>query len=77
VPPARLLAEDTHPFAAHLREFLRDERHRIRPLAKVECASIEKTIRFCDGSIPKATAFLKVSVSMLYRKWEAYGASSG
>lgn len=44
----------------------------IRPLWKVEQDAILEAIELCDGSIPRAAAFLEVSPSTLYRKLQSW-----
>lgn len=47
-----------------------------RPLAEIEQAVIEATIRECGGSLPRAAQMLKVSPSTLYRKRENWAKSA-
>ena len=48
----------------------------IRPLWEIEREAILHALDVCDGSVPRAAAFLEVGVSTIYRKkaeWEADG----
>ena len=46
----------------------------ILPLDELERAAIERAVAICEGNVPRAAAFLRVSPSTLYRKrlsWDA------
>ena len=51
----------------------------IKPLWQLEREAILHALAVCDGSVPRAAAFLEVGVSTIYRKkaeWEAHGTTS-
>ncbi len=45
----------------------------IQPLEDMERAAIERAVAICDGNVPRAAAFLRVSPSTLYRKRQTWG----
>ena len=51
----------------------------IIPLEDLERVAMERAVAICEGNVPRAAAFLRVSPSTLYRKrqgWEADGAKA-
>jgi two-component system repressor protein LuxO len=44
----------------------------IESLSNIERKAIEEAVRVCDGNVPRAAAYLKVSPSTLYRKMKRW-----